>query len=92
MGLSSYVKDLKDHGGKYDIVVLSSGEEGHVGALYPGHHSISDESEFYIKMNDSPKPPPNRMTSSRKLLKSAKYFMILLFGIFDAKQFIYFQF
>ncbi|MDK1031047.1 MAG: 6-phosphogluconolactonase, partial [Planctomycetia bacterium] len=70
-GLAGYEEELRDLGGACDIVLLSSGEDGHIGALYPNHHSFRDESEFYVAMHDSPKPPPDRMTMSRKLLLRA---------------------
>ena len=79
-GVREYQAELMKNGGKYDIIILSSGEDGHVGALYPNHHSINNESDYYLAMNDSPKPPPKRMTSSLKLLSGAKYAIILFLG------------
>ena len=79
-GLHHYEDELKKHGGSYDIILLSSGEDGHVGALYPNHNSINNNAEFYITMEDSPKPPPARMSSSRKLLLRSKVAIILFMG------------
>jgi len=79
-GLDSYEKNLVDHGGCYDIVLLSAGEDGHIGALYPNHHSIEDDSMFYIEMQDSPKPPPDRMSMSRKLLLASGFALLLFLG------------
>ncbi len=79
-GAGKYADELKVHGGAYDIVLLSSGEDGHVGGLYPGHHSITDESDFFLVMHDSPKPPKDRMTMSRKLLLGAGTALLLFFG------------
>jgi len=62
------------------MVLLSSGEDGHVGALYPDHHSVKDDSEHYIVMHDSPKPPPRRMSMSRKLLLRSKVALLFFFG------------
>ncbi|MFH1848716.1 MAG: 6-phosphogluconolactonase [archaeon] len=83
-GIAGYEEELKLHGGRYDVVLLSSGEDGHIGALYPEHHSIEDESEFFIEMDDSPKPPPRRMSMSRKLLLKADTGILLFFGKADA--------
>jgi len=44
-GLLHYAEELKGLGGKFDIVLLSSGEDGHVAGLYPGHHSIKNDSK-----------------------------------------------
>ncbi|MBD3313115.1 6-phosphogluconolactonase [Candidatus Woesearchaeota archaeon] len=79
-GIRAYEKELKVLGDSYDIVLLSAGEDGHVGALYPDHHSIDDDSEFFIRMDDSPKPPKDRMSMSRKLLLRSKTAVLLLIG------------
>ena len=89
-GIESYGEGLKKLGGAYDIVLLSSGEDGHVGALYPNHHSIRDESEYYLWMSDSPKPPARRMSMSRKLLLRTKVVVLLFIG--DSKREAYKKF
>jgi len=77
---SSYNDELNKFGGKPDILILSSGEDGHVGALYPNHHSVKNDSDGYIVMDDSPKPPPVRMTMSRKTMLTAKTVLLLFIG------------
>ncbi len=67
-GVSEYCEELKSFGGKYDIVILGAGEDGHVAALFPNHYSLSDNSEYYVIMTESPKPPNKRFTMSRNLL------------------------
>lgn len=79
-GILHYEQELKRHGGIFDIVLLSAGEDGHIGALYPNHHSIKSEADFYLTMNDSPKPPKARMTLSRKLLLKSKVAILLFFN------------
>lgn len=79
-GISSYKEELKKHGSIYDIVLLSSGEDSHIGALYPNHPSIKAHSDFYLTMHNSPKPPKDRMTMSKKLLLNSKVAILLFFG------------
>ncbi len=79
-GAKQYEEVLAIHGFHYDIILLSSGEDGHVGALYPNHHSITDKHHGFIVMDDSPKPPPERMTSSLSLMQTAKAGLILFVG------------
>jgi 6-phosphogluconolactonase len=69
--LDQYTKELEKLGG-FDILLLGVGEDGHCAALFPNHPSILNEEEGFIAMKDSPKPPPERMTASRKTLLKAK--------------------
>lgn len=79
-GLREYEEELKMVGGSFDIVLLSAGEDCHVGALFPDHHSIKNESDYFLTINDSPKTPKERMTSSRKLLERSKVALLLFLG------------
>jgi len=76
-GLSSYENEIKRHGGAYDIIVVSAGEDGHIAALYPNHPSILNESKFYMLLHDSPKPPKDRMSMTKKMLMRSKVGIIL---------------
>lgn len=89
-GAKRYEKVLAEHGFRYDIILLSSGEDGHVGALYPHHHSIANAHHGFIVMHDSPKPPPDRMTSSLSLMQTADTALILFVG--EAKREAYIKF
>jgi 6-phosphogluconolactonase len=75
-GVKTYTKELKEFGG-FDIVIFGVGEDGHVGALYPEHHSVKNITKQFITMDDSPKPPPERMTGSRKLFLQANTAIVL---------------
>lgn len=79
-GAKAYDQLLAHHGMRYDIILLSSGEDGHVGALFPHHHSVANLHHGVIVMNDSPKPPPERMTSSMSLMRTAKSSLLLFVG------------
>lgn len=79
-GLSDYENIIKKHGDSYDIVVLSSGEDGHIGALYPDHHSVKNQAEYLIYMDDSPKPPNRRMSISKKFLLKSKIGVLIFKG------------
>ncbi len=65
-GLKKYESEFKKYGGKFDIAIFGVGEDGHIGALFPSG-SIYDDSEHFFLLHDSPKPPKDRMTLSRKL-------------------------
>ncbi|WP_455392901.1 6-phosphogluconolactonase [[Eubacterium] cellulosolvens] len=67
-GIKDYEAELKEFGGAFDIILLSSGEMGQVASLFPYHPSIRDDSKYFVIVNNSPKPPKDRMTISRELL------------------------
>jgi len=75
----SYYSFLKKHGGKFDILLLSVGEDGHVASLFPNHSSIKNNSTSYIRVTNSPKPPRNRISASRKLLQKSKTAVLIFF-------------
>jgi len=79
-GLSNYVKELNRYGGKMDILLLSGGEDGHTASLFPDHPSIKEDSDSYILVDNSPKPPAKRISASRNLLLKAKESFLLFFG------------
>ncbi|MBU0614598.1 MAG: 6-phosphogluconolactonase [Nanoarchaeota archaeon] len=78
-GTKAYTEELNKFGG-FDIVLFGVGEDGHVGALYPDHHSVKDTTDQFITMQDSPKPPPYRMTGSKRLFMQAKVAIALFLG------------
>jgi 6-phosphogluconolactonase len=71
---------LAELGFRYDIILLSSGEDSHGGVLYPYHHSFADKHHGFIVMDDSLKPPPERMTSSLSLMQTAEISVLLFVG------------
>lgn len=82
-GLQAYNKELFDvtEGEmQFDVVLLSSGEDGHIGALYPNHESVMREGKMFFDMTDSPKPPPKRMTASRRMIEDSSSVILLFYG------------
>jgi 6-phosphogluconolactonase len=79
-GLDKYQNEFKMITDKFDLIILSSGEDGHVAALFPNHHSTKDKSEYFLTMDDSPKPPAKRITASLSLLKKSEIVIVLFYG------------
>ena len=78
--LKKYEDEIKKFDGFYDILVVSIGEDGHIGSLYPNHPSIKDDSDFYIIVEDSPKPPSRRMSISSKMVTRSKACVVIISG------------
>jgi 6-phosphogluconolactonase len=77
-GALIYSNELKKFG-KFDIVLLSAGEDGHVASLFP-HYTIENKSKDFIFVSNSPKPPQKRISASRRLLESSKISILLFIG------------
>ena len=78
-GVKQYENELKKFGGKFDIVILGVGEDGHVAGLFPDY-TVKDESDYFIKIDDSPKPPKQRMTASKNLIGNSSIGVVLFIG------------
>ena len=78
--LVKYQKELDLCGGKLDIVLLSSGEDGHIASLFPRHPLLYEMQKRFCLLDDSPKPPPERMTASPGLIETADTGILLFFG------------
>lgn len=80
MGLSQYKKLFLQSGGRLDIALMSSGEDGHVASLFPNHHSVKSDARLFLQVHNAPKLPKRRITMSRLLLSSARCGILLFFG------------
>ena len=89
-GADNYTEELNKLGGKFDIVLLSAGEDGHTAGLFPNHGSFEDALDGYIFFDNSPKDPPERVSLSRKTLLQTKTAFILFVG--EGKQQAYERF
>ena len=78
-GTEIYNEEFKQYGKEFDLVLLSAGEDGHVGALFP-NYAIEENGEYFIELDESPKPPKARITASRKLLERSGTAIVLFFG------------
>jgi len=63
---------------KFDVVLLSMGEDGHIASLFPGCSYPKDQ-DVIIEMN-SPKLPEQRLSMSYKRLNKSNYIFKLVIG------------
>lgn len=79
-GVRAYETELKRHGGQFDVAIVGVGEDGHIAALFPEHHSVRNDNPLFITMSDSPKPPAGRMSASRALIEKTPSLFALFIG------------
>lgn len=86
-----YKKELDRCGGQFDIVLASSGEDGHIGSLFPNHPSLEKKEDGFFLLDNSPKAPAERMAASFELIKRADTGIVLFFGSSKREALQYFQ-
>ncbi|MFQ5474730.1 MAG: 6-phosphogluconolactonase [Candidatus Nanoarchaeia archaeon] len=86
-----YAEKLKKYGGKFDIVLLGAGEDGHVAGLFPHHAALEAKTKRFVTLHDAPKPPKDRMTASRALIEDADTAIVLFMGDSKKRAFKMFQ-
>ncbi len=77
--ISQYTNEFKKLTNRFDIIVLGLGEDSHIASLFP-EKSILDASKYFIRVGNSPKPPKNRISASRKFLENSKTAILFAFG------------
>jgi 6-phosphogluconolactonase len=64
-----------------DLIFLGMGEDGHVASLFPNAPAkIADCTAPFLAVENSPKPPPNRITLSYPAIAAAKNVWMLASG------------
>jgi 6-phosphogluconolactonase len=63
---------------KFDVVLLSMGEDGHIASLFPNH--IYPEEQMVVIERNSPKLPKERVSMSYKQLNKSTYVFKIILG------------
>jgi 6-phosphogluconolactonase len=79
LGVAAYTQELHALGGRFDMVIVGVGEDGHTAALFPNHAALYATTDF-VTLDDSPKPPAKRLTSTPALLARTQMAMVLFIG------------
>jgi 6-phosphogluconolactonase len=66
--------------GDFDLVFLSMGEDGHIASLFPGLSTTSHKTNSAVAVDNSPKPPLERVSISVDRLAKARAIYILATG------------
>jgi len=69
----------------FDVLLLGMGPDGHIASLFPEHPGVYETGPSAIAVHNSPKPPPNRISLTFRVIQSAREVWVIASGAEKAK-------
>ncbi|SPM37152.1 6-phosphogluconolactonase/Glucosamine-6-phosphateisomerase/deaminase [Mycobacterium rhizamassiliense] len=64
----------------FDVHLLGMGPEGHINSLFPDTPAVLETTRAVVAVNDSPKPPPQRITLTLPAIRRSREVWLLVAG------------
>jgi 6-phosphogluconolactonase len=80
---ADYEREMREALGdppRLDFVMMGMGPDGHVCSLFPGHPMLGEATRWVAAVEDSPKPPPRRLTMTLPALALSDVLVVGAFG------------
>ncbi len=64
----------------FDLILLGVGPDGHVASLFPHKSTLKEVKQWVLPVDNSPKPPPERITMTLPVINAAKDIIFVALG------------
>ena len=75
----AYTADFVERVQRVDVALLGAGPDGHIASLFPGHPAL-DATGVCVAIDDSPKPPPQRLSLTLPVLQDVDHAVLVATG------------
>jgi 6-phosphogluconolactonase len=64
----------------FDVHLLGMGPEGHINSLFPDTEAVRETTRMVVSVDDSPKPPPQRITLTIPAIRRSREVWLMVAG------------